>query len=144
MSWTPEQPPASGGWQPGAQPPGPGGYPPAGPGGYPPPGYGGYTQQMQHPQGTTILVLGILSLVVCGLLGPFAWSMGNKALKEIDASGVVYANRGQVQAGRICGIVSSVLIILSIVLIILLLMAGVFLGTTSSSSFTQVGESISF
>jgi len=56
----------------------------------------------------------------------------------------VYANRGQVQAGRICGIVSSVLIILSIVLIILLLMAGVFLGTTSSSSFTQVGESISF
>jgi len=99
---------------------------------------------MQHPQGTTILVLGILSLVVCGILGPFAWSMGNKALKEIDASGVVYANRGQVQAGRICGIVSSVLIILSIVLIILLLMAGVFLGTTSSSSFTQVGESISF
>ena len=39
----------------------------------------------QHPQGTTILVLGILSLVVCGILGPFAWSMGNKALREINA-----------------------------------------------------------
>ena len=47
------------------------GYQPYGPG-----RYGGY----EHPQGTTILVLGILSLVVCGILGPIAWSMGSKAL----------------------------------------------------------------
>src|SRR5438128_1906635 len=33
--------------------------------------------------GTVILVLGILSLVVCGLLGPVAWVMGNRDLKEI-------------------------------------------------------------
>ena len=33
----------------------------------------------EHPQGTTILVLGILSIVVCGLLAPVAWGMGNKA-----------------------------------------------------------------
>ena len=43
-------------------------------------GYGGY----EHPQGTTILVLGILSLVVCQLLGPVAWVMGNNAIAEID------------------------------------------------------------
>ncbi len=34
---------------------------------------------------TLILVLGILSLVCCGLLGPVAWIMGNNALREIDA-----------------------------------------------------------
>lgn len=35
--------------------------------------------------GTLILVLGILSLVLCGLLGPVAWIMGNNALRNIDA-----------------------------------------------------------
>jgi len=75
-------------------------YPNYGPGYYGPP-------PQTHPNGTTIMVLGILSLVVCGILGPFAWSMGNKALKEIDASGYVYENRGMVQAGRICGIIST-------------------------------------
>ena len=51
----------------------------------------GYGATMEHAQGTTILVLGILSLVICGILGPFAWSMGNKALKEIDADGTYKA-----------------------------------------------------
>lgn len=62
----------------------------------------------EHPNGTTVLVLGILSLVVCGLLGPFAWSMGSKALREIEASpGVTWNNRGNITAGRICGIVGT-------------------------------------
>jgi hypothetical protein len=63
-----------------------------------------------HPQGTTILVLGILSLVICGLLGPVAWVMGNNALAEIDRNPSAYSNRGSVQAGRICGIVATVLL----------------------------------
>ncbi|MET7459515.1 DUF4190 domain-containing protein [Nonomuraea sp. NPDC005501] len=77
-------------------------YPNYGPSPYGPP-------PQTHPNGTTILVLGILSLVVCGLLGPFAWVMGNKALREIDGSGYYFENRGMVQAGRICGIVSTCL-----------------------------------
>src|SRR5262245_41781377 len=36
-------------------------------------------------RGTLILVLGILSLVICGLLGPFAWVMGNNDLREMRA-----------------------------------------------------------
>ena len=44
-------------------PPPPGGYPPSAP---------------NHPQAITILVLGILSLVACQVLGPFAWVMGNR------------------------------------------------------------------
>ncbi|GAA4082207.1 DUF4190 domain-containing protein [Nonomuraea sp. NPDC050663] len=79
---------------------------------YPPPQYGSgpqYGGPLTHPQGTTILVLGILSLVVCGLLGPFAWNMGNKALREIDSSGQIYENRGMVQAGKICGMIATIL-----------------------------------
>jgi hypothetical protein len=70
----------------------------------------------EHPQGTTILVLGILSLVVCGILGPFAWSMGNNALKEMDAQpGVMWTNRGNVTAGRICGMIASIILIVAAV-----------------------------
>jgi len=76
--------------------------------GYGQPGYG-YGYQPDHPQGTTVLVLGILSLVLCPLLGPVAWTMGNTALREIDAVGGGAPNRGQVAAGRVCGIIASVL-----------------------------------
>jgi hypothetical protein len=74
-----------------------------------------------HPQGTTILVLGILSLVACGILGPFAWNMGNQALREIDANpGIVYSNRGNVAAGRICGKIATIIVIAVVALFVLL------------------------
>lgn len=84
------------------------------PGAQPPYGWG----PREHPQGTTILVLGILSLVVCGLLGPVAWSMGNSALEEIDANPTAYSNRGAVQAGYICGIIASCLLIFTVVVLL--------------------------
>ncbi|MDP9464256.1 MAG: DUF4190 domain-containing protein [Actinomycetota bacterium] len=90
----------------------------------PPPGFiahGQFGLTREHPQGTTILVLGILSLVVCGVLGPFAWSMGNKALREIDASGEMWSNRGNVTAGRICGIISTCLLAAGILLFIVVI-----------------------
>lgn len=121
--------------QPGYPPPGypPPGYPPPG---YPSPGYGygygyGATPTQDHPQGTLILVLGILSIVVCGLLGPVAWFMGTKALKEIDANPAAYGNRGNVQAGRIIGIVATC--ILAFVIVIYAFLA-VFIGVASVSS----------
>ena len=67
-----------------------------------------------HPKSTTILVLGILSLVVCGVLGPFAWSMGNRALREIDASRGALAGRQTVSAGRILGIIATVLLVVGV------------------------------
>jgi hypothetical protein len=104
--------------------PPPGGYAP--PGGYGPPGYGGWPGPIDHPQGTTILVLGICSLVICQLLGPVAWVMGNTALREIDAEPGRYAGRGTVQAGRICGIIATVLLALVVAggLVALLVAAG--------------------
>lgn len=115
--------------------------PPPTPGTPPPYGYGGYAQPPDHPQGTTILVLGILSLVFCQILGPFAWSMGSKALKEIDASGVPCGNRGSVQAGRICGIVASVLLILSLLAVVAVILLAM-VGTTAETRFEPVGETI--
>ncbi|CAN5789495.1 hypothetical protein BH23ACT2_BH23ACT2_06430 [soil metagenome] len=102
-------------------------YPPP-PGGPPPPGYGsygtgggGYAYPVEHPQGTTILVLGILGLVICQVLGPVAWVMGNSAMAEIDANPAAYSNRGSIQAGRICGIIATVLTIAIVAFVVLAL-----------------------
>ncbi|GGT35877.1 DUF4190 domain-containing protein [Nonomuraea spiralis] len=101
-------------------------YPNYGPSYYGPP-------PQTHPNGTTILVLGILSLVVCGILGPFAWSMGNKALKEIDGSGYPYDNRSAVQAGRICGMIATILLIIGAGFMVLGLGAGILSAIFSSN-----------
>lgn len=88
----------------------------------PPPAgnYGGSVGGGDHPQGTTILILGILGLVCCGPLGIAAWVMGNKAIKEIDANPSAYTNRGTVNAGRICGMIASILLVVGIVAYIIL------------------------
>jgi len=79
------------------------------------------TVPMQSPypeqsQATTILVLGILSIVCCGLLGIAAWVMGNNELKAIDEGRRPPENRGTANAGRICGIVGVALTTLGLVL----------------------------
>lgn len=92
---------------------------------YPPYGYQGYPQYgppPEHPQATTIMILGILSLAFCQLLGPVAWIMASKARKEIDYSGGQLGGRGQVQAGYICGIIATCLLVG-----VLLIYGGVFL-----------------
>jgi hypothetical protein len=67
-----------------------------------------------HPQTTTILILGICGLVLCQVLGPFAWSMGNKALKEIDGSGGQLGGRDMVNVGRILGMVSTIILVVAV------------------------------
>ena len=115
------QPPQGAYGQPGYPPPGyPGqGY---GYGPYPNVNYGyGYGWAREHPQGTTILILGICSLVVCQLIGPFAWTMGNKALAEIDQNPYAYTNRANVAAGRVCGIIGTALMGLWLVWLVVIL-----------------------
>ncbi|MCR1781582.1 DUF4190 domain-containing protein [Nocardioides carbamazepini] len=93
------------------EPPNYGTPPPPPAGGY---GTGGFAGG-DHPQGTTILILGILGLVCCGPLGIAAWVMGNKAIQEIDANPSAYTNRGTINAGRICGMIASILMVVGIV-----------------------------
>jgi hypothetical protein len=64
----------------------------------------------EDSRATTALVLGILSLVLCGFLGPFAWSMGNTEIKAIDEGRRPPENRGTAQAGKVLGIISTVLL----------------------------------
>jgi phage tail sheath protein FI len=77
-------------------------------------------------------VLGILSLVACQLCGPFAWSMGNRAKRAIDAEPGRYSNASNVTVGRILGIVASVLLIVQAVFGVLWLL--LVLGSIGASS----------
>jgi amino acid transporter len=70
----------------------------------------------EQSQATTILVLGILSIVCCGFLGIAAWVMGNNELKAIDEGRRPPESRGTANAGRICGIVGVVLTALGLIL----------------------------
>lgn len=109
-------------------------------GGYGQPGYGaagpyGHAPAPDHPQSTTVLVLGILGLVLCQILAPFAWIMGKRVVGEIDASGGSIGGRSSANAGRICGIIGTVLIGLSILFLIGFIVLVVIAGAGSSSDF---------
>ncbi len=77
--------------------------------------YGAVAQE--HPQGTIVLVLGIVGIFV-GICAPIAWILGNKALGEIRASGVTYSNESQIKTGRMLGKVFTIIYIVLIVLYI--------------------------
>ena len=137
---TPPQPPANPYGPPAGQPPVGqppvgqppyAGQPPFGPGYGAAPGYGYAPVAAKHPQATTALVLGFVGLVgtfICGLpvlLAPIAWVIGGKAVKQIDASPQLYSGRDQAQAGRIMGIIGTVLLVLMLVGIALVIGLGV-------------------
>jgi len=70
--------------------------------------------QMQSPRhwifpsrASTVLTLGILSLVVCSAIGPIAWAMGNEEMRRMDSGQTPDDQRGTVTAGRVCGIIGS-------------------------------------
>jgi hypothetical protein len=75
---------------------------------------------MKPHRGTLILVLGILSLVVCAFLGIPAWIMGNNDLAAMNAGLMDPSGRSTTNAGRICGMIGTILLILSILLAIVL------------------------
>ena len=124
--------PAASGYPPPGYPP-PSGYPPQNPyppqGGYgAPPGYGspGYyaPRYATNVSGSLILVFGILSIVLCffcpifGVFGVAALLMGNNAVAAIDRGEADPAQRGPANAGRICGIIGTALLALSLLAVI--------------------------
>lgn len=78
----------------------------------------------EQSQATTILVLGILGLICCAPLGIAAWVMGNRELQAIDAGLRNPDNRGTANAGRIIGIIATVLLVLGLAFFILSLVLG--------------------
>lgn len=91
----------------------------------------GYPGQFQtgptlpaHPSATTSLVLGLVALagiVFCAgitlVLSPFAWAMGSRALREIDANPGAFSGRDQATAGKITGIIGTVILVLGILVV---------------------------
>jgi hypothetical protein len=70
-------------------------------------------------RGSTVLTLGILSLVLgcLGIIfGPIAWAMGNTDMAEIRSGRMDPDGEGLTNAGRICGIIGTVLGIIGLVL----------------------------
>ena len=101
-------------------------YPPPPP---PPPGAGGYgyVQQQTNKKAIWALVLGILSLVCCGLFaGIPAIILGNMAKSEIDLSGGLQSGRGMAVAGFVLGIIG---VVWTIVALIVEVSTGAFTGS---------------
>lgn len=72
---------------------------------------------MREHRGALILVLGILGIVICQPIGIAAWVMGNSDLEEMDKGSMDPEGRGLTQAGKICGIISVIFMVLSVLLI---------------------------
>lgn len=79
---------------------------------------------------TTALVLGILGFVCCQLAAPFAWKIGHDEVRTIDAGHGNPADRGFAMAGKILGILGTILLTL---VVLYLVVAVVIIGASSSA-----------
>jgi hypothetical protein len=87
------------------------------------------TQQTLRPhRGGIILVLGILGILCCFICGIIAWVMGSNDLREMAAGRMDPSGQGLTQAGKICGIVSVVLLILQFIFGFIMLLLRVVVG----------------
>ena len=77
----------------------------------------GRTRVEAH-RGGAILALGIIGIVICGICGIIAWVMGNTDLAKMKAGRMDRSGEGMTQAGRILGIISTVLMILLVIWIV--------------------------
>ena len=85
--------------------------------------YGGYGAYSLPSRASTVLTLGILSLVLCTLMGPIAWAMGSEELRRMDSGVTDPSQRGSVNAGRICGIIGTSFLILGVVIFFFVIVA---------------------
>lgn len=77
-------------------------------------------------RGGMILAFGLIALIggfiaggVLFIFGPIAWIMGNNDLREIREGRMDREGEGMTQAGRICGIIATILAIVGILLVCL-------------------------
>lgn len=88
---------------------------------------------MQPHRGSTILVLGILGIVVCQICGIIAWVMANKDIPLMQSGAMDPAGLDQAKAGKICGIISVVLLGFGLVIaMIYVVFAAIFIGASAA------------
>lgn len=87
---------------------------------------GGHAPQ-QHiiyaSRGNIILALGICSIILCSLLGPIAWAMGNDELRRIRLGLTPAGDATSAAAGRVCGIVATAILFVVMMALIFVLAA---------------------
>lgn len=93
-------------------------------------------------RGTAILVMGVLSLFIMPLpLGLLAWIWANEDLRKMNAGRMDPEGRGMTQAGKVCGILSSVLALASCcVVLVYFLVIGLFMAGISGSMNRQIND----
>ena len=91
------------------------------------------------PNGTAVLVLGILSIITCccygfiGLiLGIIALVLANKDLKIYQENPELYLNYKNISIGRVLGIIG---IVLSSLFLLLIIYVGLFVGEKELKNF---------
>jgi uncharacterized membrane protein YjgN (DUF898 family) len=88
---------------------------------------------MEPHRGTTVLVLGILSIALCYICGPIAWVMANKDIAKMNAGLMDPIGLEQTKAGKICGIIGTVFLILgTIFAVVYVIFAMVLVGAAAT------------
>ena len=82
-------------------------------------------------QAVLALVLGIIGIVAFQLVAPFAWALGNREIQGIDQGRRNPANRGMAVAGKVTGIIGTVILALG-VLVLIVAFLGFFAAARSS------------
>jgi hypothetical protein len=90
----------------------------------PPSGLPAYGAGYEPSQAVLALVLGIIGVFVFQVVAPAAWVIGNREIQAIDAGRRNSEDRGVAVAGKILGIIGTVILAL-IVLFFVLVLAGV-------------------
>lgn len=90
---------------------------------------GGPSPAPDPNRGDTILLLGALSLFLCGPLGILAWLMANSDLRNVARGRIDGTRVGLVKAGRVLGILGTMLTPI-LVAVAVTFMAGLIPGTT--------------
>lgn len=88
--------------------------------------YSGYGVPGGHyppHRGSVVLTLGILGIVLCFILGIFAWVMGSGDLQKMRAGQMDPSGYGTTQAGMICGMIATILAGIGFVVWILLVIS---------------------
>jgi hypothetical protein len=100
---------------------------------------------MKPHRGTVVLVLGILSLVICGIiLGPIAWIMGNSDLKEMREGRMDPSGESNTKAGRMCGMIGTGLNLVGLCICtpVWLLLVGT-MGRNANQTFEFISTKVS-
>jgi hypothetical protein len=87
-------------------------------------------------QGVLALILGIIGLCVFQPVAPFAWVIGNREVRGADAGRRNPSNRGLGLAGKVLGIIGTVVLILEVLFVVVAIITLVATGTASYTNTT--------